>query len=254
MAKRKSIPKKIRFEVFKRDSFSCQYCGRSAPAVVLHLDHVQPVVRDGDESVFNYITSCQDCNLGKGSRELSDDSTLTKQKAQLDDLQKRREQIEMMLQWRQGLKELEDDVVSIATNAWHTKVAGWTLSDTGQKGLTKLIKKYGLNVVLDAIDTAAESYLKEDENGDLIGDSVQLAFSKISGICCVSQLPDYKRQLYYFRGILRNRLPYINEWQCIQLLESAYIHGCEMDDLRAVVMESSNWTRFKAGIALLLEA
>lgn len=30
MAKRKSLSKKIRFEVFKRDSFTCQYCGRKA--------------------------------------------------------------------------------------------------------------------------------------------------------------------------------------------------------------------------------
>ena len=27
MSKRKSISKKLRFEVFKRDSFTCQYCG-----------------------------------------------------------------------------------------------------------------------------------------------------------------------------------------------------------------------------------
>ena len=29
--KRKTISKKTRFEVFKRDSFKCQYCGASAP-------------------------------------------------------------------------------------------------------------------------------------------------------------------------------------------------------------------------------
>ena len=27
---RTPIPKKLRFEVFKRDSFKCQYCGKSA--------------------------------------------------------------------------------------------------------------------------------------------------------------------------------------------------------------------------------
>lgn len=35
MSKRKSISKKLRFEVFKRDGFTCQYCGRMAPDVVL---------------------------------------------------------------------------------------------------------------------------------------------------------------------------------------------------------------------------
>lgn len=30
MAERESISKKLRFEVFKRDSFTCQYCGASS--------------------------------------------------------------------------------------------------------------------------------------------------------------------------------------------------------------------------------
>jgi len=35
MTERKTISKKIRFEVFKRDSFTCQYCGKSAPEIIL---------------------------------------------------------------------------------------------------------------------------------------------------------------------------------------------------------------------------
>ena len=41
--KRVPISKALRFEVFKRDSFTCQYCGRSAPEVVLEVDHIVPV-------------------------------------------------------------------------------------------------------------------------------------------------------------------------------------------------------------------
>ena len=43
MAKRKNLSKSVRFEVFKRDSFKCQYCGKSAPDVVLEVDHIIPV-------------------------------------------------------------------------------------------------------------------------------------------------------------------------------------------------------------------
>lgn len=35
--KRTSIGKKTRFEVFKRDSFTCQYCGQKAPDVILMI-------------------------------------------------------------------------------------------------------------------------------------------------------------------------------------------------------------------------
>ena len=44
MSKRKSLSKKIRFEVFKRDKFTCQYCGKTAPNVVLEVDHIEPVL------------------------------------------------------------------------------------------------------------------------------------------------------------------------------------------------------------------
>ena len=39
---RKVISKRVRFEVFKRDNFKCQYCGSEAPRVVLHVDHINP--------------------------------------------------------------------------------------------------------------------------------------------------------------------------------------------------------------------
>jgi len=66
-----SIGKKLRFEIFKRDSFTCQYCGRTPPDVVLHVDHIHPVAKGGDDDPMNLITSCDSCNLGKGAREIT---------------------------------------------------------------------------------------------------------------------------------------------------------------------------------------
>ena len=40
MGQRKTLSKKIRFEVFKRDKFTCQYCGRMSPDVILEVDHI----------------------------------------------------------------------------------------------------------------------------------------------------------------------------------------------------------------------
>ena len=62
--------KKIRFDVFKRDNFTCQYCGRTPPAVVLELDHVIPKAKGGADSIDNYITACFDCNRGKRNHTL----------------------------------------------------------------------------------------------------------------------------------------------------------------------------------------
>lgn len=69
--KRKSLSKKIRFDIFKRDEFQCQYCGISPPNVVLEIDHIRPVSNGGDNSEENLITACFDCNRGKAANELS---------------------------------------------------------------------------------------------------------------------------------------------------------------------------------------
>lgn len=62
---RESISKKLRFDVFKRDYFKCQYCGNSPPSVVLEVDHIHPVSKGGKNSIDNLLTACFDCNRGK---------------------------------------------------------------------------------------------------------------------------------------------------------------------------------------------
>jgi len=56
-----------RFAVFSRDNHTCQYCGKKAPSVVLEIDHKTPVSKGGTNAIENLITSCFDCNRGKGS-------------------------------------------------------------------------------------------------------------------------------------------------------------------------------------------
>lgn len=68
---RKAISKKLRFEVFNRDGFRCQYCGRAAPDVVLNADHMEAVISGGETTIFNLITACFDCNSGKSDRPIS---------------------------------------------------------------------------------------------------------------------------------------------------------------------------------------
>ena len=68
---RKPISTRTRFEIFKRDGFTCQYCGAVPPAVILHVDHIIPVCDGGSNSRDNLTTSCQQCNLGKGPVSLS---------------------------------------------------------------------------------------------------------------------------------------------------------------------------------------
>lgn len=65
MSERKYISKELRFKILHRDNFTCQYCGRKAPEVILHVDHIRPVSKGGDNRESNLITACYDCNMGK---------------------------------------------------------------------------------------------------------------------------------------------------------------------------------------------
>ncbi|MCK5492976.1 MAG: HNH endonuclease [Candidatus Omnitrophica bacterium] len=57
---------RLRFLVLKRDNFICQYCGRKSPEAELQIDHMLPKSKGGKNNVDNLITSCRECNQGKG--------------------------------------------------------------------------------------------------------------------------------------------------------------------------------------------
>ena len=65
---------RLRFEVFKRDNFTCQYCGRNVveDKVKIQTDHIMPESRGGKSVYTNLTTACRDCNYGKGDVLLSE--------------------------------------------------------------------------------------------------------------------------------------------------------------------------------------
>ena len=65
---REPISKKLRFEVFKRDGFTCQYCGRKFATSELSLDHVIPRSQNGRTTWDNIVCCCVKCNVKKGGR------------------------------------------------------------------------------------------------------------------------------------------------------------------------------------------
>lgn len=78
-----AITKKLRFEVFKRDGFTCQYCGRTPPDVTLEIDHINPKSKNGKDDINNLITSCFDCNRGKSNIPLEKAPMSLKGKAKI---------------------------------------------------------------------------------------------------------------------------------------------------------------------------
>ena len=67
---RLKVNKAMRFRIFKRDKFTCQYCGRKPPEVILQVDHMKPISKGGKSTENNMKTACRDCNIGKFNNPL----------------------------------------------------------------------------------------------------------------------------------------------------------------------------------------
>ena len=62
--------KLTRREIFRRDGFACQYCGKHTPD--LTIDHVIPRHLGGQHVWNNVVAACPACNHRKGGRRLED--------------------------------------------------------------------------------------------------------------------------------------------------------------------------------------
>ena len=57
-----------RRNIFKRDRFTCQYCGRQPGSEDLTIDHVVPRAQAGTSTWENCVLACIECNSRKADR------------------------------------------------------------------------------------------------------------------------------------------------------------------------------------------
>lgn len=240
---RKSISRTIRFEVFKRDSFTCQYCGSKAPDVVLTLDHIEPHSKGGQDDLLNLLTACDSCNGGKSDKRLSDDSAITKQRAQLEALQDRREQLDMILQWRKGLQEIQADIVAIIRDAINGRLPqGASVTVRGEESILKWLKKFGMDELLQAVDRAMDTKKTPEECFGLIPRIAYVARQELT--------KPYLRELYYTRGILRQRgIDAPQAWLSMQVMEKAFLSGWGIPSIQNLARDSKSWYWFNRNVS-----
>jgi transcriptional regulator with XRE-family HTH domain len=256
MSNREALNKRIRFEVFKRDKFTCQYCGAKSPEVVLNVDHIDPIANGGTNELLNLITSCHTCNNGKSDRILTDSSIVEKQRKQLELLEERREQIELMLEWKKSLSTFENDVVAMITDYANSKIQPFSLNDSGKASVSEWLKKFSTEKILDAVDISAKQYIKY-EKGEVTNESAEVFLNKIGGILVVQKLPPVKQKIAYVKGIARNRFSYWNDRNgsivlanYVAELEKHYDEKQVMNDLETEVVritkDAKNWSEWKS--------
>jgi hypothetical protein len=115
MGARVPISKSVRFEIFKRDGFICQYCGRHPPDVVLEPDHIVAVANGGTNDPANLATACFDCNRGKGAKPLSVAAAPLNFGSMADEVREREEQISGYREIMQAReRRIEQDAFDVA--------------------------------------------------------------------------------------------------------------------------------------------
>lgn len=230
---RKPISQKLRFEVFKRDSFTCHWCGRSAPNVVLEVDHIEPVSKGGTNDIFNLITSCKECNRGKGARKIDDDSIFNAQMDQLKEINEKRKQLEMMVKWRKELSKFNDSNLEYVVELFEVG-AGCEVSDKGRKTFKRLLKTYSLDEIKYAIDVSVEKYDKPEDS-----------FNYIERVCktqrAIKDKP-YLPDLFYIRKVIITEFGdyYWPKYKILNDLERAHLNGVSITDLKNLVQNARN--------------
>jgi 5-methylcytosine-specific restriction endonuclease McrA len=60
-----------RRNIYRRDAYTCQYCGARPGSELLSIDHVVPRSRGGTSTWENCVLACLDCNRKKANRTLT---------------------------------------------------------------------------------------------------------------------------------------------------------------------------------------
>ncbi len=185
--KRRQISKKLRFDVFKRDLFVCQYCGQAPPKVVLEIDHIQPVKHKGGDDADNLITACFNCNRGKAAIKLSAiPSTITEKAAKIAEAEEQYKEYNKLLRRRE--KRINKEVDGI-NEIYKSYFPGWELSQGFRVSVKMFIQKLGAYVVEEAMHKSCSiTRLNVNSNDD--------AARYFCGICWRTIRGDIKQSLY----------------------------------------------------------
>lgn len=262
---RKNLSKKIRFEVFKRDMFKCQYCGKSPikdQDVVLEVDHIVPVAEGGSNEMINLVTSCWDCNRGKGPRKLDDRQVIVTQHEEIEKLQIENEQFDLLIQYKKELMNLENKKLEIIRLTMDDKlsVLNRTIGDSYlNTKMKKLVRKYGVPKMIEVIE---ESYNNSIGKYDRITDEdgiINKFLSLIENYFSYKDTDPVKQKISYIFGIARNTFHYINQKQFYIMTnelikQSKTIYGDDQEGFMNYLIEMENllkngtiknWTELK---------
>ena len=151
-----SVSQRLRFEVFKRDDFTCTYCGRKVPEVTLEVDYIIPKAEAGGDEYENLTTACYTCNRGKADVPLENKTAIDDLAARTARMREREEQIRAYdaIKMQEG-KRIAASVV-IVENHWAESYGGWDNLSQYHRLNNSILRRYlqelSVAELLDAVD------------------------------------------------------------------------------------------------------
>ena len=166
-----SVSVRTRFEVFKRDRFTCSYCGRTPPEVLLEADHIMPKAAGGSDDITNLTTACATCNSGKAARLLEEGTAPVVGRATIEEIAERLDQARAYMEVLGGMQAVVERQWSMFIDAWADAFGAqrledgsgseWSLTGHGNQlwpnehSVKRFLRHLTLENVLDAVLIAA---------------------------------------------------------------------------------------------------
>lgn len=173
---RESISKKLRFDVFKRDGFQCQYCGSTPPAVVLELDHIHPVSKGGKGQEDNLITSCFDCNRGKAAGLLTTAPQSVADKAAV--IAEKMAQLKAFEKMQRAKRKAEEESIDMVEQAYSNHFDGYVFMDRFRESVRRFLQSM---TVYEAVDAMNRACLKINHEQKALKYFCGICWNKING-------------------------------------------------------------------------
>ncbi|MCP5245714.1 MAG: HNH endonuclease [Burkholderiales bacterium] len=158
---RKPISKKVRFNIFKRDGFKCQYCGSTPPSVVLEVDHINPVSNGGNNDPINLITACFDCNRGKSNGLLNSIPESVVDKSEL--ITEKLEQVKAYERLIKSKKRYEEKQIDEVQNTFNMYFEGYSFNKKFRESVRLFVQKLPIDSVTNAMQVACYKFQSSND-------------------------------------------------------------------------------------------
>ena len=157
----------LRFEIFKRDQFTCRYCGKKSPEAVLEVDHVVPESAGGTDDGDNLVTACYECNRGKAARLLTDVPLEPSLHEKTIAIAEHELQLAEYNHWRAKQREREEKDLDGLEAFWfaHFESGGYGRTWWKRADARRFLRKLGFPELQDILEIVAEKTERQDDHG-----------------------------------------------------------------------------------------